>query len=198
MAVEQEEAANVKGKWFPSDVFAMDLAHLVQEGFLPSQEVCSWRSAISDKVPSPRVGEIVVLKSHIERGISFSPSSFFSEVLAHYGLQPFHIPPNSIITLGGIVALYEGYLGIRPRLDLFSFYYQIKRQTVYAEGPLACCGSVSFKIRRNRNYSEVSRHELVKKWTASYFLCKDIPMPCRETSWPASIDGPPEPVPSWT
>jgi hypothetical protein len=130
---------------------------------------------MGDQVPTPSEGEIVALTSHIECGMSFPLSDFCSEVLAHYGLQPFHLPPNSITTLSGFVVLCEGYLGIRPRLDLFSFYYQIKRLTVYAGGPLCCCGSVSFKIRRDRSYPEVAGHESVKNWTDSYFYCKYIP-----------------------
>jgi hypothetical protein len=69
--------------------------------------------------------------------MSFPLSDFTSKVFSHYGIQPFHLPPNSIVTLGGFVALCEGYLGIRPRLDLFNFYSQIKCQTVYVKGPLA-------------------------------------------------------------
>jgi hypothetical protein len=75
--------------------------------------------------PSPRTMRRRDHRPHLphRRGMSFPLSNFCSEVLEHYGLQPFHLPPNSITTLSGFVAFCEGYLGIRPRLDLFSFYY---------------------------------------------------------------------------
>jgi hypothetical protein len=118
---EEDEAPTIKGKWLLSNITMIDLERLVAKDFLPPQEACSWHSAVGDEVPAPQEGEIVVLKSHIEMGISFLPSDFFSEVFSHYGLQPFHLSPNSIVTLSGFISLCEGYLGIRPRLDLFSF-----------------------------------------------------------------------------
>jgi hypothetical protein len=94
-------------------------------------------------------------------------------------------------------SLREGN-ALSPRLDLFSFYYQIKRLPIHAGGPLCCCGSISFKIRRDRNYPEVAGHESVKNWTGSYFYCKDIPKAGKEVSWPAFVNGPAEPVASWS
>jgi hypothetical protein len=128
--------------------------------------------------------------------MSFTLSDFFNKALAHYRVQPFHLPPNSITTLTHFVALCEGYLGIRPRLDLFSFYYQIKRLTIQAGGPLCWRGSVSFKIRRSRNYPKVVGHESARNWTGSYFYCKDIPKEGKEVGWPVFVDGPAEPVAS--
>jgi hypothetical protein len=151
---------------------------------------------MGDNTPAPREGKIVCLVSHVERGISFLLSDFCSEILEHYGVQPFHLTPNSVLIMSGFAALCEGYLGIRPRLDLFSFYYQIKRVTLYSGGPLHHCGSVTFKIRRDRTYPEVVGHESVKNWTGSYFYCKDMPKAGKEVGWPAIVDGAAELHPS--
>ena len=41
--------------------------------------------------------------------------------------------------------MFEGYLGIKPRLDFFTYYFNVKRQTV--KGKLVSCGTVSFNMR---------------------------------------------------
>ena len=102
-----------------------------------------------DKVPKLQNGKRVVMGAHVNRGLSFPPSDFFLEVLNHYGLQPHHLLPNSIQEILGFVSLCEGYLGIKPTLELFWYYFQIKHQPISSGGPLAVCGSVSLMIRKN-------------------------------------------------
>jgi hypothetical protein len=74
--------------------------------------------------------------SHIERGISFPLSDFCSVVLDFYQVQPFHISPKSITIMSGFAALCEGYLGVSPNLELFRYYYGVKRITLFSGGPL--------------------------------------------------------------
>jgi hypothetical protein len=118
-----------------------------EEGLLPPREVFQWRVVPKQPRPAPEVGEMVFLTSHINWGLSYPPSDFFLEVLSYYKLQPHHLPPNSILSLAGFTALCEGFLGIRPRLDLFNYYFQVKKQTMEAKGALADCGSISIMIR---------------------------------------------------
>src|SRR3954468_5584425 len=42
--------------------------------------------------------------------------------LEYSKVQPHNLSPNSILVLSNFAALCEGYLGIRPRLDLFVFF----------------------------------------------------------------------------
>lgn len=135
----------------------------------------------------------MVLLSHVERGFSFPPSEFLLQVLGHYVLQSHHLPTNSFLEISGFVALCKGFLGVRPPLDLFKFYFQIKRQSVYSGGPLANCGSVSLIVRKNRIYPRIGASELVKHWTGSYFYCKDVPA----EGLPPFKDGPATAVASW-
>jgi hypothetical protein len=110
-----------------------------EEGLLPPREVFQWRVVPKQPRPAPEVGEMVFLTSHINWGLSYPPSDFFLEVLSYYKLQPHHLPPNSILSLAGFTALCEGFLGIRPRLDLFNYYFHVKG--------LWHCGSISIMIR---------------------------------------------------
>ncbi|KAK1630893.1 hypothetical protein QYE76_005208 [Lolium multiflorum] len=55
---------------------------------------------------------MVVTKALAERGFSFPPSDFFSEILKAYGLQPHNISPNSILAISNHVTLCEGHLRV--------------------------------------------------------------------------------------
>jgi hypothetical protein len=92
---------------------------LENEGTVASQAESHWRTDFKALVPTPNSSEIVILKSHVERGLSMPLSSFFTNLLKFYGLQLHHIMPNSLVSVAGYAALCEGYLGIRPRVDLF-------------------------------------------------------------------------------
>ncbi|KAE8768599.1 hypothetical protein D1007_59914 [Hordeum vulgare] len=73
----------------------------------------------AETAPTPPAGEIVVFDEHFYRGFGLVASSFFSEWLHFFGLQPHHLAPNAILQLSAFVVLYEGFLGIEPRLDLW-------------------------------------------------------------------------------
>jgi hypothetical protein len=184
-----------KGEWIPSNVAERDLRSYEHEGLIPPRERCTWRSAVGDLIPAPR-GEIVALMSHIERGISFPLSDFCSAVFNFYQVQPFQLSPNSVLIMSGFAALCEGYLGVSPSLELFRYYYSMKRVTLYSGGPLQNCGNITFKIHTCRTFPDIAGHESVKGWTGSYFYCKDIPKEDDDISWPAFIDGPATLVPN--
>ena len=46
--------------------------------------------------PKPEKGEVVVFNAHLERGLGLPVSSFFSEFLRFYGLQPHHLRANCL------------------------------------------------------------------------------------------------------
>jgi hypothetical protein len=75
---------------------------------------------------APLEKEVVMLKSHVDHGLSLPPSRFFTGMLAYYKLQLHHNPPNSFTIIAGFVALCKGYLGVQPRGDLFRLYFNIR------------------------------------------------------------------------
>jgi hypothetical protein len=187
-----------KGEWIPCTVAEKDLKSHEHEGLIPPRGRCAWRSAMGDLASAPREGEIVVLMSHIERSISFPLSDFYITVLDYYQVQPFQLSPNSVLIMSGFAALCEGYLGVSPSLELFRYYYGVKRVTLHSGGPLQNYGNITFKIHRHRSFLDIARHESVKGWTGSYFYCKDVPKKDHDVGWPAFIDGAATPVPSWS
>jgi hypothetical protein len=49
---------------------------LEQEGWIAAKEISRWRVDPGAAMPAPSDGEIVMLKSHIDRGFSLLPSYF--------------------------------------------------------------------------------------------------------------------------
>jgi hypothetical protein len=125
---EQEDGAEAKEEQIPQNLHwywakcHVKYAHvqvLENEGTVDPQAESHWRTDFKAPVPAPNSTEIVMLKFHMERGLSMPPSSFFTNLLKFYGLQLHHIAPNNLVSIAGYAALCEGYLGIRPRVDLF-------------------------------------------------------------------------------
>ena len=137
--------------WSKCHVTEAQLKTMAEEGLIPPHKDGGWRSAEGEDVPNPQADERVMLTSHIFRGLGFPPSTFFLDVCEHYGLQPHNLTPNSILYIAGYQAMFECWLGLRPRLDFFRYVFQTRRQTTGEKGKkaLAVCGTVSIKLRRN-------------------------------------------------
>ena len=106
------------------------------------------------------------------------PSAFLIEILDHYGLQLHNVTPNSLLYISGFVALFEGYLGLKPRLDFLQRCFLGKRQTVNNE--LLVVGSISFNCRRDIDWSpQVPFIDSAKWWASTFFYCKDVASPNR-------------------
>ena len=122
--------------------------------------------------PKPEAGELVVFKALFDRGFSFPPSQFMLDILKRYNAQPHNFSPNSWLYVAAHVALCEGYLGIPPSIELLEYFFQIKKESIKSKGPLALCGSISFKFRGKLNYPVVTGHESTKDWQAYFFYVK--------------------------
>ena len=133
---EEEEADNNEGSasypthnWVCSGVDEGEIEGMAADGVIPpsSDSAPTWRSAFGDPVPAPIKDERVLLSSNIVWCFSLPTSAFMLEILNHYGLQLHNITPNSFLYISGFVALFEGYLGLAPRLDFFKYYFGVKR-----------------------------------------------------------------------
>src|SRR3954462_2365030 len=151
-----EEPDSHKGDWRGSDITDRDIQEMVAEGYLPATEGLAWRAAPAGKVtPSPQAGEKVYLKAQMVRGVSLPISNLFLSVLNHYRVQPQNLSPNSILVLSNYATLYEGYLGIKPRLDLFVYFFTVKREAGASKEELRNCGTISFKIQPGRRFPDI-------------------------------------------
>jgi hypothetical protein len=97
------------------------LSSLEQEGLIAAKEISRWRVDPGAAATAPSKKEIVMLKSHMDRGLNLPPSYFLKSMLRHYRLQLHHIAPNSFTIIAGFVALCEGFLGIYPLPLVFQY-----------------------------------------------------------------------------
>src|SRR3954470_19401284 len=132
------------------------IQEMVAEGYLPAKEGLAWRAAPAGEVtPFPQAGEKVYLKAQMVHGVSLPISNLFLSVLNHYRVQPQNLSPNSILALSNYAALCEGYLGIKPRLDIFVYFFTVKREAGSNKEELRNCGTISFKIRPGRRFPDI-------------------------------------------
>ena len=94
-------------------------------------------------------------------------------------------------------ALFEGYLGIAPRLDFFVYCFYVKRNTV--DGVLPVCGTITFNLRRGREewFPKIRTSDSVKHWTGSFFYCADVPFPGKYLGIPPFHNSAAAPKDSW-
>ncbi|KAK1617644.1 hypothetical protein QYE76_023161 [Lolium multiflorum] len=184
-----------KGKWWPCTTTIIELNNLEAEGFL---KPASWRTVPGSLAPAPEAGEMVVTKALVERGFSFPPSDFFSEILKEYGLQPHNISPNSVLAISNHVTLCEGHLRIPPTLPLFQYYFSVKKEKIPKASELATCGSITFMLRPGRVYPPTDRHESARYWSGGFFYLKDVSDPASERVLPPFKNSPASENPAWT
>ncbi|KAK1616694.1 hypothetical protein QYE76_022211 [Lolium multiflorum] len=184
-----------KGKWWPCTITETELNNLEAEGFLKPK---SWQTIPGSLVPAPEAGEMVVTKALVERGFSFPPSDFFSEILKEYGLQPHNISPNSVLAISNHVTLCEGHLRIPPKLPLFQYYFSVKKEKIPKASELATCGSITFMLRPGRFYPPTDRHESARYWSGGFFYLKDVSDPASERVLPPFKNSPASENPAWT
>jgi hypothetical protein len=184
------------GNWDSCNLNEEILSSLEQEGRIAAKEISRWRVDPDAAMPAPSDEEVVILKSHIDRGLSFLPSYFLKGVLRHYRLQLHHIAPNSFTALAGFVALCEGYLGISPHGDLFCLYFNICHNRDVNEDPRNC-GSVSFVPRSGKSYPYIVSHDSAKGWRGYFFYLADQAPLERKYGLRSFADGPAEEQDSW-
>ncbi|KAK1648867.1 hypothetical protein QYE76_066672 [Lolium multiflorum] len=158
-----------KGKWWPCTITDTELNNLEAEGFLKPK---CWRTIPGSLAAAPEAGEMVVTKALVERGFSFPPSDFFSEILKVYGLQPHNISPNSILAITNHATLCEDHLRIPPELPLFQYFFSVKKEKIPKASELATCGSITFMLRPGRVYPPTDRHESARYWSGVMRICK--------------------------
>jgi hypothetical protein len=120
-----------------------------------------------------------MLKSHVERGLSMPPSHFFSNLLKYYRLQLHHIAPNSLVSVAGYAALCEGFLGIRPKVDMFQLFFSA-RPNYENDGFLRTCGTICFLPGRSKEYPFITPLDSAMGWRGSWFNMVDKAAPSQD------------------
>ena len=137
--------------WESSKCSRSDLESLVKQGFLPSKSVIQWRPAFGDARPYENMNEIIGFV-YFERGLGLPCSNFFSGLLYYYGIQLYHLTPNSFVHTSVFVHLCEAFLGIEPHFDLFRHLFHLKPQPSSARLDVVGGAGIQLRQRMDRVY----------------------------------------------
>ena len=83
--------------WRASKCSDFDLLGLVEENLLQLREFVHWRKSLGYSVPHKEMNETIIFHSHVLRSLRIPISDFFRGLLHHWGIQVYHLTPNSIL-----------------------------------------------------------------------------------------------------
>ncbi|CAN6363121.1 unnamed protein product [Urochloa humidicola] len=144
------------------------LETLVVEGVLPDTATSGWRPAAGEDFPTPQTNEVVTFESFLLRGLRFPLHSFLRGLLCYYGIELFHLNPNSILQIAIFINLCEAYLGIKPHFVL-SGYFSIKAHPSKRCPNVAGGAGIQFCEGRRAEYLFVPSPDANKGWHNEWF-----------------------------
>ncbi|KAK1603403.1 hypothetical protein QYE76_018819 [Lolium multiflorum] len=108
----------------------------------------------------------------VKRGPSLPPKAFFDDLLAFYVIQLHHLGPNSISWIFAFTVLYEGYLGIHPRMSLWCAMFHLKQQKNLAKLMQEC--GVAATTKRELDYIWIRSSQLrPNSWGLSKYVGRE-------------------------
>nr|ABF96027.1 retrotransposon protein, putative, unclassified [Oryza sativa Japonica Group] len=111
--------------------------------FMPESATGREIVSLGEGCPAPRYpGRSVFFLPFAMAGLVPPFSSFFMDVLEFYDLQMAHLTPNAVMTLAIFAHLCEMFIGVRPSLRLFRWFF-----TVQPVSPPSVVGGCYFQPR---------------------------------------------------
>ncbi|KAE8808623.1 hypothetical protein D1007_14692 [Hordeum vulgare] len=172
-----------QGAWLGNEICQGHIDALCHHRLLPPVSQVLVRIPGAETAPTPAAGEVVVFNEHFYRGFRRPGSTFFSEWLHFFSLQPHHLAPNAILQLLAFVVLCEGFLGIEPRLDLWRSFFLFKQQSIAMEKaeveklaglrPMTPCESALVHHRSKSGFPQLPLQESIKQWQSGFFYVKN-------------------------
>lgn len=166
MAEERELA---QSQWALSDVKESTLLEMVEHCVLPSKEIIGWHLAFGEAFPTPDTDEIMVFTHFFYSGFALPTSDFFRCLLEFYGINIYHLNPNSILHISVFIHLCEAFLGIQPHFILFRCIFFLKLQP-NKRNPCLVGGS-GLQLRRSlsKKYFSLPFKSSNKGWHSIWF-----------------------------
>ncbi|KAE8788170.1 hypothetical protein D1007_37868 [Hordeum vulgare] len=176
------QQASLQGAWLGSDVDEELIDALRHHRLLPPASQVSVRLPSFEASPTPVAGEVVVFAEHFYRGFGLLASSFFAEWLQFFGVQPHHLASNAILQLAAFVVLCEGFMGIKPRVDLWRNLFFFKQQSIAMEKseveklkgprPMTPCGAALVHHRPKSGFPQMPLQDSMKHWQKGFLYVR--------------------------
>ncbi|KAE8783151.1 hypothetical protein D1007_43414 [Hordeum vulgare] len=129
MSSSSSKKGQHNGASLGSDICVEHIDALPHRQMLPLASLVAMRIPETENAPKPLEGEVVLFDEHFYRGFGLPASAFFNNYLSFFGLQPHHLAPNAILQHASFVVPCEGFLGIKPCLDLWQSLFFFKQQS---------------------------------------------------------------------
>jgi hypothetical protein len=84
-----------------------------------------WLLTSCEELSALRDGYVMSFTHFQERGFGRPPHPFFQGLLHHYQIELQHLNPNGIQQIASFIALCEGFLGIEPHFELWTYFFAI-------------------------------------------------------------------------
>jgi hypothetical protein len=125
--------------------------------------------------PNPPDGYVVSLVQLHERGFGVPVGRFMWALCDYYGVELHNFSPNSISQAEVFVALYEGYLGIEARWDLWIHLFRGELFIDNARGQpkrYVRAGGLMLHVRGHRSHLYISSKMMTNKarWSRGFYL----------------------------
>ncbi|KAE8805806.1 hypothetical protein D1007_18155 [Hordeum vulgare] len=193
--------------WLGSDICDGHIEALHHRRLLPPASLVAARVRGAKNAPTLREGEVVVFEEHFYRGFGLPASNFFTNFLIFFILQPHHMAPNAILQLASYIVLYEGFLGIEPRLDLWKklFFFKqesIKMDKAEAENlkgphPMTPCGVALVHHRTTCGFPQTPLQDSIKLRNRGFFYVENVDPSHDGLNLPPFIITPPRAKRNW-
>jgi hypothetical protein len=145
--------------------------------------------------PAPADGYVVSFVAFYEQGFSTTPHRFLHLLLWYYDLELHHLTTLGVLHIAVFVTLCEAYLGIDPELDLWKYFFHVRRPQD-PEAELMTSRGVVIHVKAGHGvdpYVEIPVPKSMKGWRKKWFyLRNDFSTPLL-----AFTGGHPIPLPSW-
>ncbi|KAE8819049.1 hypothetical protein D1007_03030 [Hordeum vulgare] len=169
--------------WLGSEICDDHIEALRHHRMLPPASLLTVRIPEAETAPTLQEGEIIVFDKHFSRGFGLLASTFFSNYLTFFGLQPHHLALNAILQLASFIVLCEGFLGIEPHLNLWQSLFFLKQQSVKMDKaevekldgprPITPCGAALVHHRSKSGFPQMRLQESIKQWQKGFFYVKN-------------------------
>ncbi|KAE8801313.1 hypothetical protein D1007_23103 [Hordeum vulgare] len=169
--------------WLGSEICDDHIEALRHRCMLPPASLVTVRIPEAEAAHTPQEGEIVVFDKDFYWGIGLPATTFFSNFLTFFGLQPHHLAPNAILQLASFVVLCEGFMRIEPRLDLWQSQFFLKQQSKKMDKaeldkldgprPMTPCGATLVHHRSKSGFPQLPLQESIKQWQKGFFCVKN-------------------------
>nr|ABA96682.2 retrotransposon protein, putative, unclassified [Oryza sativa Japonica Group] len=188
-------SAPLEGSVLPPSRIVSERQAGLPRRFMPESATGREVVALGEGRPAPHYpGRSVFFLSFAMAGLVPPFSSFFIDVLELYDLQMAHLTPNAVMTLAIFAHLCEMFIGVRPSLRLFRWFF-----TVQPVSPPSVVGGCYFQPRGpvlNRYIPCVLRKKW-DDWKSDWFytpLADEARLrlpsqpPAQASSWRAPVD----------